>query len=133
MIKRIAVALALVLCLGTAQAQQVNPTNGMAVTAGSIGATLTAIKASPGRVYGWTFYNPNATAAYVQFFNAAPGAVTLGTTAPFMSVGLAPTQANLVSLPLGIRFSTAITIAVTTTRAGLTAPGATVDFDLFTY
>jgi len=105
--------------------------SGTNVATGSIGATKTAIKASGGIVYGWYFYNSNSTVAYVQFFNLASGSVTLGTTAPTMSLGVPPLSgANLLE-ESGIGFNAAITIAITTTRAGSTGPTNTVDYNLF--
>jgi len=82
-------------------------------------------------VYGWYFYNPNASVAYVQFFNTASGSVTLGTTAPVYSLGIPATSAANVMMPCGVAHSTAITIAVTTTRAGSTSPGSSVDYNVY--
>ena len=99
---------------------------------GSIGATKTDIGTAntPGQVGGWFFYNPNASVVYVQFFNAQASAVTLGTTAPLYSIGIpASSAANVFGL--GIEHSTAICIAITTTRAGATGPGSTVDYNVF--
>jgi hypothetical protein len=99
---------------------------------GSIAATLTLIKSSQAELGGWFIFNPNATTAYLQLFNAAStGAVTLGTTAPTLSLGIpAGGGANLAS-PNGIQFSSGIVIAATTTRAGSTGPASTVDYNLF--
>jgi len=104
---------------------------GLSVATGSIGATATSVKASAGQVYGWYFYNPNASVAYVQFFNTASGSVTLGTTTPVYSLGIPAGSAANVEMSNGIAHSTAITIAVTTTRAGSTGPGSTVDYNVF--
>ena len=104
---------------------------GLSVATGSITATATSVKGSAGQVYGWYFYNPNASVAYVQFFNTASGSVTLGTTAPVYSLGIPATSGANVELSNGIAHSTAITIAVTTTRAGSTSPGSSVDYNIF--
>lgn len=104
---------------------------GLSQATGSIGATVTAVKASAGQVYGWYFYNANASVSYVQFFNTATGGVTLGTTTPVYSLGIPPSSGANVMLPIGIAHSTAITIAITTTRAGSTGPGSTVDYNVF--
>lgn len=110
-----------------------NSTNGYSVATGSIGNTKTDIGTAntAGVVAGWYFYNPNNSVAYVQVFNLQASAVTLGTTAPTYSIGVpALSAANLMS-PTGVTHSTAISIAVTTTRAGLTNVGSTVDYNIF--
>lgn len=107
--------------------------NGYSVATGSIGNTKTDIGTAntAGIVAGWYFYNPNNSVAYVQVFNLQASAVTLGTTAPVYSIGVpALSAANLMS-PTGITHSTAISIAVTTTRAGSTNVGSTVDYNIF--
>lgn len=104
---------------------------GLSSASGSIGATVTAIKASAGQVYGWYFYNNNTTQSYVQFFNAATGSVTLGTTAPLYSLAIPANGGSNAFPPQGIAHSAAITIAITTTRSGSTGPAATVDYNIF--
>jgi hypothetical protein len=108
-----------------------NPSGGTSVATGSIGATKTAIKTSAGAVYGWYFYNSNSSVAYVQMFANTVAGVTLGTTAPTMSLGIPPGSAANMSFDTGILYATAITIAITTTRAGATGPTNTVDYNLF--
>jgi len=105
--------------------------SGTNVATGTIGATKTAIKTSGGVVYGWYIYNSNSTVAYVQFFNLASASVTLGTTAPTMSIGIPPLAGANILNEAGIGFNTAITIAITTTRGGSTAPTNTVDYNIF--
>jgi hypothetical protein len=104
---------------------------GLSVATGSIGNTVTSVKASAGQVYGWYFYNANASVAYVQFFNTATGSVTLGTTPPVYSLGIPASSGANVMMPIGIAHSTAITIAITTTRAGSTNTASTVDYSVF--
>lgn len=94
---------------------------------GSVGATVTSVKASAGTLHGWYIYNANASAVYVQIFDLATGSVTLGTTAPKMSFGIPPTAGANEEMSNGIAYATAISYAVTTTRAGATGPGSTVD------
>jgi hypothetical protein len=109
------------------------PQGGWTVATGSIAATKTDIGTAntAGCVGGWYFYNSNASVAYVQFFNTQASGVTLGSTAPVYSLGIpAASAANLMS-ENGIQHSTAISIAVTTTRAGSTGPGATVDYNIW--
>lgn len=107
---------------------------GFTPVAGSIGATKTDLGTAntPGTVGGWYFYNSNATVAYVQFFNAQASAVTLGTTVPYYSLGIPPlSAANIPATMPGIDHPTAISIAITTTRAGSTNPSGTVDYNIF--
>lgn len=108
--------------------------SGWSVATGTIGATKTDIGVAntPGNVGGWYIYNANAAVSYVQFFNFQASAVTLGTTAPVYSLGIPPgSAANVAPGMVGISNSTAISIAVTTTRAGLTGPVSTVDFNIW--
>lgn len=106
---------------------------GMSVATGSIAATKTDIGTAntAGSVYGWYIYNPNASVAYVQFFNTQASGVTLGTTAPVYSLGIPATSGANVMNNIPINHSTAISIAVTTTRAGSTGTGSTVDYNIF--
>jgi hypothetical protein len=106
-----------------------NATVSLALTtfSGSVGATATAVKVSQGRLYGWEIFNSNAAAIYVQFFNLGTGSITLGTTAPFFSLGIPAGSAANVFSTIGMGFSTAISFACTTTRTGSTSPASTVD------
>lgn len=110
------------------------PTGGWSVATGSIAATKTDIGSAntAGQVGGWYIYNANASVAYVQFFNTQASGVTLGTTAPVYSLGIpAGGAANVEPGMVGLAHSTAICIAVTTTRAGSTGPGSTVDYNIW--
>lgn len=102
---------------------------GVNTAAGSITTTVTSVKASAGQLYGWYIYNANASAVYCQIFDLATGSVTLGTTTPKLSFGIPAGSAANVGLDVGIAFGTAISIAFTTTRAGLTAPASSVDYN----
>lgn len=84
--------------------------------------TLYAVKAAAGSVTSYTFQNPNATAVYVQFFDLATGSVTLGTTTPKISIWVPANGAWDSEQATPITFTTAITVAVTTTATGSTAP-----------
>lgn len=86
-----------------------------------------AVKTSWGNVYWINAYNPNATLAYLHFYDASTASVTVGTTTPKLSIAI-PSTANGtigydVPLPIPITFSTAITVASSTTAGGGTAPG----------
>lgn len=93
----------------------------------ALSTTVTAIKANPGQLAILNCYNPNATATYVQIFDALTANVTLGTTTPKLVLGLPPTNANAVDdSPVGFQFFTGISYAATTTATGSTAPGTAV-------
>ncbi|HEV2178344.1 MAG TPA: hypothetical protein VGU20_31105 [Stellaceae bacterium] len=123
------------LAAGTNAVGQVNvsPVSGQgwpSTYSGSIAATVTAVKTSAGTLGAYYIDNPNASMAYVQIFDAAVASVTLGTTAPKWSIGIPASGAANLEFVNGLKFSTAITIAVTTTRAGSTGPGSTVDINI---
>lgn len=104
-----------------------------AVFAGSISGhaalttTVEAVKTSAGEL-GYSYcYNPNTTSAVVEFFNAATGSVTLGTTVPNSFVELPPTSGQNAEIVMGIPFSTAISAAAVTAVGGSTAPSTGID------
>jgi len=105
---------------------------------GALSTTVTAVKATAGKVY-WiivesgTAISATTTAAtlsvYVQLFNATTGNVTLATTSPDMVVWCPANGTASVRVDTGgdaTLFATAISIAATTTGKGNTAP-ATVN------
>lgn len=102
---------------------------GLSIVTGSVGATPTAIKAAAGQLYGYHLFNTTAAVAYVQIFNVAHGSVTLGTTAPTLSIGIPASGGVTVNFDKGIAFDTAISFGCTTTRTGST--GATCDVNFF--
>lgn len=83
-----------------------------------------AVKAAAGRWYGHHFYNSNAAVAYVQVFNVAAAGVTLGTTVPTRVYAIPLGAAVDTSFDTPDAFSTAISIAATTTPTGAVAPAA---------
>lgn len=103
---------------------------GNSIYSGSIGNTATQVKSSAGQVYGWEIGNNNAAVSYVQFFNTAVGSVTVGTTPPIYSIEIPANSSKTAQWPHGVAHSTAIVVACTTTRAGNTAPGSTVDLNI---
>jgi hypothetical protein len=102
---------------------------GLSIVTGSVGGTATAIKASAGQLYGYHLFNTTAAVAYVQIFNVASGSVTVGTTAPTISIGIPASGGVTVNFDKGVAFGTAISFACTTTRTGAT--GATCDVNFF--
>ena len=89
--------------------------------------TDVAVKVTAGRVYGYDFYNPNTTGAYIQFFNALIANVTPGTTVPTFSIFLPPLSGRDMYNTVPKSFATAITICATTTATGGTAPALPVE------
>lgn len=99
---------------------------------GSIGNTATAVKITPGQLYGIDVYNSNVVTVYLQIWDLATGGVTVGTTPPIISIAIPPGIPRYISLEQGLRaFATAITIAITTTRTGAGNPSNTVDYNAF--
>lgn len=72
------------------------------------------IKGSAGKLYGYYFYNSNASARFLKFYNATAANVTVGSTTPVLTLGLPATSAGHVEFTNGIPFSTAMTAAATT-------------------
>lgn len=89
------------------------------------------VKGTAGQVYWIHAMNLSATAKFLKFYNATAASVTVGTTVPDLTFPLA-TQGDTngagftLSIPNGIAFGTAITIAATTGVADNDsgAPGA---------
>lgn len=90
--------------------------------------TAIAIDASPGQLYLIHCGNTNATEAYVQIWDVAAGSVTVGTTAPKLSIPIQATGTGGFALSIvGIQFGTAISAAATTTATGGSAPSTALD------
>lgn len=103
---------------------------------GSIGNTLTLLTQSstPGqtRLGGYYIDNPNSSPVYLQIFDAKQTSdVTLGTTAPKLSLSIPATGAANLSIANGIRFFYGIVIAFTSTRSGNTSPGTSCDYNIW--
>jgi hypothetical protein len=88
--------------------------------------TVVSAKASAGQLYGYFWYNPNATAAYIQVFNVASGSVTLGSTTPSYVITIPATSGANVEFSNGIAHSTAISYAATTAATNSTAPSSSL-------
>lgn len=87
-------------------------------------ATKQTITASPGQLYGYYAYNPEAAVSFVHFYNT--DTVTVGTTNPLITIAIPAGSAANLAIPQGILFSTAISTAATTTAGGNTAPATGV-------
>lgn len=81
--------------------------------------TKDTVKATAGRIYWIHAINLSAAPRYLKFYNATVGNVIVGTTVPDLTFPIpSPGDANgagfTISIPNGIGFDTAITIAATT-------------------
>ena len=87
------------------------------------------ISSSACQLYFISAQTVDATPLYLHFYNATAASVTVGTTTPLMTY-IIPAQSDgngaglLVEVSMGIPFSTAMSIAATTTVGGTTGPGA---------
>ena len=70
-------------------------------------------------IYGISLLNETAAVAYLQIFMRASGSVTVGTTAPNLSLGLPASGGLTLSFPNGLIVGgDGLTVAGTTTRNG---------------
>lgn len=88
----------------------------------SLGAIVTSVKGSAGKLHGWQFYNPNTIDVFVQVFDLVTASVALGTTAPKKSVWVPSSGESDYMTALGIAHATAISISATTTANGSLPP-----------
>ena len=79
--------------------------------------TEEAVKASPGQVHWYYFYNAASAVRYVKFYNDTVANVSVGSTTPVLTIPLPATTAGHVAYPQGLAFSVAITVAATTALA----------------
>ena len=102
-----------------------NATGGWSVSSQTaLSNTKTQVKGSAGTFGGYMFYNPNASAAYIQVFDVANASVTVGTTTPTYVIPIPATSAANVEFTNGINHGTAVVVAATTTATGSTALGS---------
>lgn len=93
-----------------------------------LAGTVTSVKSNNGGLVGTIYcYNPSGAVAYIQLFDAAtPGAITLGSTAPKLSLGIPSALASgLGPTAVGIQFLSGIQAAATTTATG--SSGSSMD------
>ena len=90
---------------------------------GLLSNTAISIKASAGAIGSINVFNPAGAVTYIQVFNVLVGSVTLGTTPPTASYGIAAGASRDIALGPGATYGTAIVVAATTTYNGSTAPG----------
>ncbi len=90
--------------------------------------TVVALKASPGLLYGFYIRNTIGAVAYLQIVDVAAAGVTLGTTVPKLSFGMAASEIYDCQFSKPIAFGTAISVASTTTVNGATGSASDVNF-----
>ena len=77
------------------------------------------VKTSAGQVYSWWITNFATTTRYVKFYNAPAASVTVGTTAPVLTLAIPGNSTDDTTAVwngggMGIAFDTAICVAATT-------------------
>jgi len=98
---------------------------------GQVAGTVIALdNVGPATLRWLTFLNTTAAVAYLQIFNIAAGSVTLGTTAPTLSIGVPASAAIVIAIPEEGQHmrGNALSCAGTTTRTGNT--GAALDINI---
>lgn len=88
----------------------------------AVSSTPVQVRSGGGRVHKYHFGNPNGAIVFVHMYNALAANVTVGTTTPLMSYMVAPNAALDGFWPNSVNYSTGISVAVTTTATGNTAP-----------
>lgn len=95
----------------------------------NLAATVTAVKTSAGTLYGVQVLNNQGSTAFIQIFNVAAGSVILATTTPDLEFQVGALASATMDLPsVGVQFTTAISVASTTTEGGSTGSGSGVQF-----
>lgn len=93
---------------------------------GTLSTAAQAVKTSSGRVYQYTFFNPNATTVYVHLHDALITNVTPGTTVPKMSFAV-PTGSTLDGYwSISHGFANAISISASNNWDGSGTPASTL-------
>jgi hypothetical protein len=100
---------------------------------GSIALTNTyqMIKNTAGQIYGYYIYNPNSVVTYVHLYNTATGSITVGTTAPKVTLPIPASAAANLSIPPGLAFGTTIAISATATAGGTGSPTTPIDANIW--
>jgi hypothetical protein len=88
------------------------------------------VKATSGTLYGVWFSNLSSNTLFLKFYNGTAASVTVGSSTPFLTLPIPGNSSDDVSgvfsLPQGIAFTTALSVAATTGIADSDtgAPGA---------
>jgi len=102
------------------------------VSVRNLAATVTQLAGGPSNLKSITVVNSSAAAAFVQFFDLAPGSVTLGTTVPILEVEVASGGTVGIAYPgdSALLFGVAISVASTTLDGGSVGSAAGVSVTL---
>ena len=76
------------------------------------GTNATSVKASAGRVIGWSFSNTTAAYKYVRLYNLTT-APTVGTSTVIQTIGIPPNGIAQLQFPGGIGYATGIALSIT--------------------
>ena len=100
------------------------------IYSGSVTGTVIAISSRTCVFSSIQFLNTTAAVAYLQVFNLPAASVTIGTTAPVVSFGVAASGTQAITFPRDGWFvgGSGCSVAGTTTRAGST--GASQDVNI---
>lgn len=89
------------------------------------------VDSGSGVLYGLEIDNSNNGAVtFIHLYNAASGAVTVGTTEPDFRFQVPASVKRTVMIPDGMAYDTALSIAATTTAGGNTGPSSAVTVKL---
>ena len=90
--------------------------------------TAVLVKAAPGQLLGLDITNTSTAVAFIGMFDVATaGSVTLGTTIPKVSFGIAGSASRTVTVgDVWVQFNTGMVMAATTTPTGSTTAAAGV-------
>ena len=118
------------LALASSALAAANPYSNAAAT--NTAVTVKVAPASPGflSLLHYNVSNTNASAVYVQFFDALVANVTPGTTTPTFFLAVPASGVLDGEFPVPPAFAVGIVICVTTTPTGGTAPGTAVPITL---
>ena len=126
--KRMLVCLLLPLALFATNLRPVGYVNA-AVT--STPVQVNVVGTAPASFLQYNLSNPNSSQVWVQFFDAAsPSAVSVGTTAPTLSMAIPPFGVTDGSVASPYVFQYGIIIAATTTQTGSAAPSSAVQVQI---
>lgn len=84
----------------------------------AIALTPTNVKAGSTRLHAYNVFNPNAYVVYFQIYNALTANVTVGTTTPFLTFGIAPGASWDGFWPNSYSFNVGVVVAATRNADG---------------
>jgi hypothetical protein len=102
-----------------AQAQSVTlrpaPEGGLSIARYlNLNETKSEVKATAGKLYGYYLFNSSGGVRYFKFYDAPSAAVTVGTTAPVVTIAVPAGAAANVEFAMGVAFVSGITAVCVT-------------------